>query len=68
MSIADELLAQLEEDEAEFEPCMEQLRMCLAEAGYPDAVVWWGGTGIFIEDVPEAVQERAWALVNGAPS
>ncbi len=53
-----------DECEAEHTVTMERLRMLLAEAGYPDADVYWGGTGIFCDDVPDDVWDRAWDLIN----
>lgn len=44
----------------------ERLRMLFAEAGYPDAKVYNGGSGVFVDGVPEAVQERAFDLINAS--
>ena len=42
-----------------------RLRMVLAEAGYPDAHVYEEWSGVFIEGVPEDVQQKAVDVVNG---
>lgn len=48
----------------DMERCCERIRMALAEAGYPDAHVYFEWTGIFVEGVPERVQQRAFDLIN----
>ena len=40
------------------------VRMALAEAGHPDAEVRIEPTGIFVDGVPKADEERAFDLVN----
>lgn len=55
-----------DEDVTATERVGEHLRMALAEAGYPDAVVW--GVDVdgpwFCDDVPVAVWDRACEVVN----
>lgn len=50
--------------EAEMGPYAERIHMCLAEAGYPNAEVEIGPTGIFATGAPQAVIERAYEVVN----
>ena len=50
----------------EQEQRLERMRMALAEAGYPDAVVWWGIEGCVVVSraVPPDVIWRACVVCN----
>lgn len=63
--MAIEALADEEEMDAELAPWIEALRRCLAEAGFPDAPVYFEATGIFTDhdQVPVEVWDRACELV-----
>lgn len=53
-----------DECEAEHADTISRLRVALAEAGYPDADVYWGGTGLFCDGAPDTVWDRACDLIN----
>lgn len=58
-----------DELEIECEPVMARMRMALAEAGYPDAHVFFEVTGIFVEGVDDdALVQRAFDLADRSPA
>jgi hypothetical protein len=53
------------DDDDWLEPWCAQVRMLLAEAGYPDAHVYPEATGIFVEGAPDAAVAKAFAVIDG---
>lgn len=41
---------------------LERIDAAIAEAGYPDAHVYFEATGIFVDGAPEPVVERAFEV------
>ena len=52
-------------DDDWLEPWCVQVRMLLAEAGYPEAYVYAAPSGIFVEGAPDVAVTKAFAVIDG---